>query len=29
MVIDTPPNAGGTIYAAIRAADLVVVPIRQ
>ncbi|WP_372675418.1 AAA family ATPase, partial [Aquicoccus sp.] len=28
VVIDTPPHAGGTIDAAIRAADLVVVPIR-
>ena len=28
VVIDTPPHAGGTIDAAIRAADLVVIPIR-
>ncbi|WP_281969101.1 AAA family ATPase [Roseovarius nanhaiticus] len=28
VVIDTPPRAGGTIDAAIRAADLVVIPIR-
>ena len=28
VVIDTPPHAGGTIDAAIRAADLVVIPVR-
>ncbi|WP_150297678.1 AAA family ATPase [Salipiger aestuarii] len=28
VVIDTPPHAGGTIDAAIRAADLVIIPIR-
>lgn len=28
VAIDTPPHAGGTIDAAIRAADLVVIPIR-
>lgn len=28
VVIDTPPHAGGTIDAATRAADLVVIPIR-
>lgn len=28
VVIDTPPHAGATIDAAIRAADLVVIPIR-
>ncbi|WP_172330327.1 ParA family partition ATPase [Mangrovicoccus sp. HB161399] len=28
VVIDTPPHAGGTIDVAVRAADLVVVPIR-
>ena len=29
VVIDTPPHAGGTIDAAIRAADLLIIPIRS